>query len=260
VPLFISLLTTIAILYRIISQALFVKGGKMQYKEWYYKIIIKRIWLVIVITLLFTAGGYFVTKYMITPLYSSTAKLLVVVKSSTLESENTVIRYEDFLSGQLFVKNYLSLIESDTVVETVINDLGLDMDVLSFSSLLHLENILDTGFIIVEVRYSDPQIAKEIADSLCATLIKTADDYYHTQNLVLLDAPQYSDKIIYPNILLNLLIVFIAGLFISIFGIIIWEFISDKVKMPEEIEKRTGMPVIGIIHRSKSIAKKLKKS
>ena len=104
------------------------------------------------------AGAY--TKLMITPIYSATSTMLVLTKETTLAS------LADLQIGSQLTQDYSMLITSRTVLQDVIDNLGLDMDYRTLESNISINNPEDTRILEITVTNPDPEMAKNIVDEL----------------------------------------------------------------------------------------------
>ena len=106
------------------------------------------------------AGAY--TKLLITPLYSATSTVLVISKETTLTS------IADLEFGSQLTKDYSMLITSRSVLEEVIDNLGLDMGYGALKGNVSINNPDETRILQITVTNPDPELAKELADELAA--------------------------------------------------------------------------------------------
>ena len=100
------------------------------------------------------AGAY--TKLMITPIYSATSTMLVLTKETTLAS------LADLQIGSQLTQDYSMLITSRTVLQDVIDNLGLDMDYRTLESNISINNPEDTRILEITVTNPDPEMSKKI--------------------------------------------------------------------------------------------------
>ena len=82
----------------------------------------KRILMIVLLALILGCLFAAVTKFFITPTYTSTSKMLVLTKETTISS------LADLQLGSQLTKDYTILIQSRPVLMDVIDNLGLKMD------------------------------------------------------------------------------------------------------------------------------------
>mgnify|MGYP003468140394 FL=1 len=93
---------------------------------WLFYALLKRIWLIIIVAVIFACGTAAYTFFRIQPTYTSTSTMLVLTKETTLTS------LADLQLGSQLTKDYTVLIASRPVLEEVIVNLDLDMNLKSF--------------------------------------------------------------------------------------------------------------------------------
>ena len=97
-----------------------------------------------------------------TPEYAATATVYVLAQPQEEQSE------EAFALALKLVEDCRFMHKSSAVLSAVIDELGLDMDTAQLSQQITVENPADTRFLEVTVRAASPELARQIADTLCA--------------------------------------------------------------------------------------------
>ena len=88
------------------------------------KILVSRWWIILITAVLGTILSVGITILFITPQYESVTKMYVFTK----QNEN-VVTSQDMQTSLSLTKDYAEMIQSRTVAEAVISQLGLDEDV-----------------------------------------------------------------------------------------------------------------------------------
>ena len=122
----------------------------------------KRILLIILIGLLFGCLSSVYTRLFVSPVYTSSATMLVLTKETTLAS------VADLQLGTQLTKDYSVLINSRPVLQEVVDNLGLDMDYKALRSSITVTNPEDTRILQLSVNNGDAELAKRIVDELAA--------------------------------------------------------------------------------------------
>lgn len=100
------------------------------------------------------AGVY--TKFCITPMYTATSSMLVTTQETTLTS------IADLQLGSCLTGDYSILATSRSVLEEVIEDLGLDMGYHQLRGNITISNPEGTHIMEVTAKSSDPETAKRL--------------------------------------------------------------------------------------------------
>ena len=114
------------------------------------------------------AGVY--TKLCITPMYTATSSMLVTTQETTLTS------IADLQLGSALTGDYSILATSRSVLEEVIEDLGLNMNHHQLRGSITITNPEGTHIMEVTARSSDPETAKKIADTMADKISMNTQD------------------------------------------------------------------------------------
>ena len=102
--------------------------------------------------------------FILTPFYEADTTLYVIDKTGRPELS---IVYNDALVGQHFVKDYMELVKSRTVINQVIEELDIsDMEPEKLASRIKVSSKNETRIIEIRVQDPNPVQAAKIADKL----------------------------------------------------------------------------------------------
>ncbi len=121
--------------------------------ELFYKLK-RKLWLIILITLLSGVGAGVYSRYVLTPQYTSTAMLYVLSKETSMTS------LADLQVGSQLTKDYKILITSRPVMEKVVKSLELNMSYKDLKKRISVTNPTDTRILTLAVQDTDPERAK----------------------------------------------------------------------------------------------------
>ena len=148
----------------------------------YVKIIFKWKWLIIAITILAVGTSAIMSIFILPPVYKTKAMLLVRQASDnrSYARQNDISNIEDVVDtvssiSRMTIQSYVNQVKNETVLNNVINSLGLDKDLYNAQSLggmIQVSAISDTNFIEISVTNSDPHLATKIANSLSQEYVK----------------------------------------------------------------------------------------
>jgi len=211
----------------------------------YFTIIKKRILLVILITLGATVLSGVLSYFVISSTYK--ADISVIIGKIENKAEVPQASMNDVLMYQKLVKTYSEFTKSRKVSEHVIAALKLNIEPSQLQTMVSVEPKGDTEFLTITVKSKDPKEAMNIANQFAKSLKYVSNDVKKADNVQLLDEAQLPIVPDSPNPKLNIAIAFFIGLMISLGIAFLLEYLDNTVKSQEEIEKLTGIPVIGII-------------
>ena len=109
-----------------------------------------RIWLVLLAGFIVADIAFAITKFLITPMYSSSATMLVVTKETTLSS------LADLQLGSQLTNDYEILISSRPVLQQTVEELNLDISYKRLRSMITISNPNDSRMLIISTMQPDP--------------------------------------------------------------------------------------------------------
>jgi succinoglycan biosynthesis transport protein ExoP len=115
-------------------------------------------WLIIILTALATAIGYFLSKRQV-PVYRASATLLI-------NESRTVNEYANILASERLAQTYSQLIVQKPVLEGVVERLDLNIPPESLKGRIFVDVVQDTQLMVVSVEDSDPVRAAQIANTI----------------------------------------------------------------------------------------------
>ena len=211
----------------------------------YFNIIKKRLLLVILVTVGLTAISGVLSYFVITPTYK--ADISVIVGKTENKSEVSQDSYNDVIMYQKLVKTYSEFAKSRKVSEHVIKALKLKIEPDQLQEMVSVAPKGDTEFLTITVKSKNSKEAMDIANQLAKSLKYISNDIKKVDNVQLLDEAIEPIRPDNPNPKLNMAIAFFIGLMLSLGIAFLLEYLDNTVKSQEDIEKLTGIPVIGII-------------
>ena len=107
------------------------------------------------------AGAF--SKFVITPQFRSTAMMYILSKETTLTS------LADLQIGSQLTNDYKTIVTSRPVLQSVVDELGLDMTYRTLGNKVSVNNPANTRIITITAEDPDPQRAKQIADAVANT-------------------------------------------------------------------------------------------
>lgn len=211
----------------------------------YFNIIKKRILLVILITIGATLLSGVLSYFVITPTYK--ADISVIIGKAENKSVEPQDSYNDVMMYQQLVATYCEFVKSRKVSEHVIKALKLKIDPMQLQAMVTVAPKANTEFLTITVKSTDPKEAMDIANQFAKSLKYVSNNVEKVDNVQLLDEALLPTAPASPNKKLNIAIAFFIGLMVSLGIAFLLEYLDNTVKNQDEIERLTGIPVIGII-------------
>lgn len=216
------------------------------------EVLKSKILVILATTVIFIAVSAGVTRFMITPMYSSTAQLYVI--SSTDLSQLT-----NLTMGTQLTQDYMEIVTTRGVVNKVIDNLGLDLDYEEMLDKITVENPTDTRIMEISVSDPNPEEAMEITQELAEVTADTVSSKMDVKAPTIIEDAYLADEPDSPSMLRNVAIGGLLGLILSA-GVFIIQFImNDTIRREDDIEKYLGINTLAKLPLASGEKKRTKK-
>ncbi len=202
--------------------------------------IFHRIWLVILAGALAGAVAFAISRFFITPVYTSTAQVIVLTddsKSSSLANLQA--------SAQL-TSDYAQLMTSPTVLRETIQDLNLTMEEDALKKRITITNPTNTRILIITASDPDPERAQRIVNAIS----QNGSDYI-TQTLGVttpnISGGEVADKPSSPNVKKNTAVGLLIGILLAIVWIVVSMLVNDTMTTEDDVEKYLNLTVLASV-------------
>ena len=175
------------------------------------------------------AGVY--TKLCITPMYTATSSMLVTTQETTLTS------IADLQLGSALTGDYSILATSRSVLEEVIEDLGLNMNHHQLRGSITITNPEGTHIMEVTARSSDPETAKKIADTMAVVSAQYIKEKMEVAPPKIIEEAEVPSSPVSPSMNKNVMMGALAG----------FAIMNDSIKTEDDIERALGIPTLAVI-------------
>lgn len=184
-------------------------------------------------------AGY--TVFFVTPMYSATSMLYVLTTSTSITS------LADIQLGTQLTSDYRILMTTHPVIDTVIENLGLDMSYGELVGKITIDNPSDTRILNITVTDPVPETAQSIANELAVVTVEHMAEVMKTDEPSIAEEAQLPSSPISPNLSKNCMMGGLVGLVLSAGIIIILYLMNDKIHTEDDIEKYLNMTTLGVI-------------
>lgn len=217
-----------------------------------FEVLKSKILVILATTVIFIAVSAGVTRFMITPMYSSTAQLYVI--SSTDLSQLT-----NLTMGTQLTQDYMEIVTTRGVVNKVIDNLKLNLDYEEMLDKIAVENPADTRIMEISVSDPDPEEAMEITQELAEVTADTVSSKMDVKAPTIIEDAYLADEPDSPSMLRNVAIGGLLGLILSA-GVFIIQFImNDTIRREDDIEKYLGINTLAKLPLASGEKKRTKK-
>ncbi|WP_430786444.1 YveK family protein [Virgibacillus flavescens] len=217
-----------------------IKESEINLKE-YYSLIKKRLWIVVLITIITTAAGYFYSHYNNTLLYQTSTRIIIGSESGDM-------------------KTLMVMIKDPIIMEGVKEKLQIPRSAESIAAGIVVEVIDDSRVVKISVTDQDPELAVDIANSTAEVFKSEIAKILNFNDVQLLSGAKENPVPINETQNKTTIIALVFGVIAGIGLIFLLDSLDGTVKRERELEGILGVPVIGVIsnmNKKKVIGQKI---
>lgn len=208
----------------------------------------KRIIYIILATLITAVAAGCFTEFFIEPKYSASCKFYVYSNTDRVSTQQTISQTELSTSQQL-VNTYIVALESDNILENVIEELDLDMTAAQLKGMISCSQINETPFFRVTVSDVSAAQAADIANAIAKVAPEEVVKVIKAGGMTVLDYAKVPSSPSSPNLKKNVLIGALAGFAVAFAGFFIYELFDTTITSEKDIEREFEIPILGTIPR-----------
>ncbi|MHC5229771.1 YveK family protein [Enterococcus sp. LJL99] len=210
-----------------------------------FKILKKRIGLIIVSMFLGVGVAGIVTFFIITPKFSSQAQLIVRLPQSETSNVN------DINANLQMINTYKDLITSDTVMNEVKKrmkeEYNNDLSVGDIRGSLEVVQSPNSQMFSIVSKGTQPELVQNIANQAALVFQEKAKNILSVDEISIISAAVASYKQVSPNNKLNLLIGVALGLVVGVGLAFVLELFDKTIKDDRFVSEELGFTVLGIV-------------
>jgi len=207
-------------------------------------ILFRNLWIIAAVTLLFGAAGYLVSRFILVPQYTASATVIVNKGPGTAAEAYS---YNDLLLSQKLVKTYSIVLQSDTVLNKVVEALGSDMKAKDIRESLSVSGVSDTEVLKVSFTGPDPRLAADVVNEI---VTQAPDEIIRTAKVGSVEVVDWAvvpEKPVKPQKMQNTLIAAIIGGILATGFVFLRELLDNTIKTEDELKERYNLPVLGVL-------------
>ena len=211
----------------------------------YFYIIKKRAWIIALITVLAMITSGIISFFVLSPIYEANTTLIVNTEQS--KETNNMITGDQLAVTQKLTLTYGEIIKSRAVLDSVIKKLDLNIEYNELEKAINVSPVKDTQIMSVTVQDTNPKRARDIANAIPNVFTKEVKRITKANSVEVIDKAIVPENPIKPNKVMNILIAAVLGIMIGLFIVFVLEYMDNKIKTPQDIEKYINLPILGVV-------------
>ena len=208
---------------------------------------VKRISIILAITVLSLIAGLVYTLFIKTPLYEGKTTIILVNRSLDSKTNESIITQSDIVLNQKLVSTYSQIVKSKKVVNQVIDKLKLNYSYDYLYSHINVSNVNETEIIKISVSDESAENAVLIANTLAEVFKDEVSEIYHLENVTIIDKADLETKPYNIKLFKTCVITTAMGVALGLMLLFILYYFDTSIKSSDDVEKKLGIAVIGTI-------------
>ena len=208
--------------------------------------IIKRWWIVAIITVIVGTTGFTYSKFAITPLYAAKGTLYITVDNTASLQGGTSLDYNSILAAQELTKTYSLILSSNTFYKIVAAESGLDYSYKEISRMVTMGNENDSEIMSITAKCANREHAAIIVETILNNAQAEISRVVIGGSVRIIDHPELPNGHSYPNVAKNTFLCLVLGVILGCALAIFIEWLDDTIKSDEDVLK-FGIPILAVI-------------
>ena len=199
--------------------------------------------LIIAVTVLSLVAGFCVSTFLMDQRYEASVNMIVNARTDV----NAAVTSDDISSAQNLVDTYAIIVKSNTVLNQVIDELGLDMRYEELYDCVTVAPINNTQVMKIAARSEDPELARRIVDSITRIAPDIVKDAVEAGSCKVVSQVYVGDDPISPDVQKNTVLAGLLGLLLCVAIIVLREIRNDFIVDDADVSRKLGLPLLGMI-------------
>ena len=205
-----------------------------------------RKWWLLVLCGLVTGGiALYISMAHITPMYR--ASVTVYVNNTRAGEQVEYVTSSNLATSQRLVNTYVNIIKSDTVLERVAEESGLNYTPSTIRGMMTTAQVDDTEIFEVYITHPDPETAAEVANAIAEVAPTEIEEFVEGSSTKIIDYAKVPTSRYSPDHRKNTLLGAIAGVVAAVLYIALRYLLDVRIKDTEDLEMLFDIPVLGQI-------------
>ena len=209
-----------------------------------FKSLFRRLWVIIIASVLAAAVAFSVAAFIIAPKYSSSIMLYVNNSSFSLGNTSFSISSSEITAAQSLVKTYIVILENRTTLEQVASKSNTDYSYEELLGMIEAESVNETEVLRITVTAEDPEEAKKIVNCIAEVLPNRISEIIEGSSMEVVDLGIVNKQKISPSITKYTAVGFILGLVLSVIVLVIMAILDDTIHDEDYVLQNYDYPIL----------------
>lgn len=213
-----------------------------------FKVLKKRIVLILSITIISTLAAAIISFYVLTPIYQASTQILVNQKTSEQQNQ---IQTTDIQTNLQLINTYNVIIKSPVILSKVIEILDLNTTPSALSNQITVSNANNSQVVNISVQDEQAFLAVDIANTVAQVFQEEIKELMNVDNVNILSLAELPENPspVKPNKMLNMAIALVIGLMVGVGLAFLLEYLDTTIKTEQDVEELLGLPILGFVSK-----------
>lgn len=210
-----------------------------------FEIVHRNLLLIVAVTVLFAAGGYLGTTFLITPQYEASAML--IVNSREGQQLQGSVTNDSLTSAKQLVETYSVILKSDTVLDQTIEDLDLPLTYSQLAAKVSITAVNDTQVMKITVQDADVNLAKDIVSNIVEQAPDVIINTVKAGSVEVVSDASANPNPVSPSKSRNTALAGMLGCVLVVGILFMKSLFNNRIMTESDISQKLALPILGVI-------------
>ncbi len=223
----------------------------------FFGVLIRKIWIVILCAVVLGTSAYIYTRNFVTPQYEASVSIYVNNNSG---KDSPYVSSGDLAVALRLVATYVNIIQSDAVLDKVIEEIDLPLTAAQVRGMLSAEPMGETEMFQVTVTTPNAQMSADLANAIATVAPAEIAAIIEGSSAKVVDYAKVPKSQSSPSYMMSAVIGTFAGAAVAVLVILMQVMMEVRIKSEEDLAKICSIPVLGAIPRLSAESKQTGKN
>lgn len=210
----------------------------------FFRLLLKRAWIVILCAVICGTAVLVYAKNFVSPTYQASISVYVNNNSGR---DNPYISSSDLAVALRLVSTYVNIIQSNTVLEKVIDQAEVEMSVSQLRGMITARAIGETEMFKVTVTSTDPKLSAQLANAIAKVAPGEIASIIEGSSAKIIDLARIPSAPTASGYTSKAIIGAIAGTAVVVLITLLQILMDVRINSEEDLAKISSVPVLGVI-------------
>ena len=206
---------------------------------------LRKWWLIVICGAVCAAAALLYSVKCITPLYRASVTIYVNNIAEDQQSNVTYISGSNLAAAQQLVNTYVNIIRSDTVLEAVAKQSGLDYSAAQIRGCMSAAQVNETEMFNVYITHHDPQMAAHIANAVAEVAPEQITEFVEGSSTKIVDYASVPTSRYSPSYSRNTMLGGVIGVVLAVAYVTLRYLLDVRLKDEDELIQLFDLPILG---------------